>query len=322
MRKDRSAASLLPCPGVAFDVGFVARIERFSARMSAARERREALGARAHALGGHEFVGYRAYHAGDDPRQIDWNALARLDRVLVRVTRREAGERWLVVVDASASMGAGPPGKLQRAAECAAALTALAIRSGARARIVAIPGAIPRANPRAVSAADMVRDAQATVGATRSRGTWIEIDRRARLPQALAFLSDLRAEGRATRADLAAAVERSRDVARLFVISDLTSFEPSDVIRAASARRRTSAFRILAPHELGLAADGRVEWVDPEDGARLDVEIDAGARGRYEVELGAELERWRRACARAGVTHAVHASTSAFEDVLAGSLTP
>jgi uncharacterized protein (DUF58 family) len=298
MRKDRSmTAPTVPFPGVAFDAGFAARIERFSARIAAARERRAALGTRGHAPDGHEFVGYRAYHAGDDPRNIDWSALARLDRVLVRVTRREAGERWLIVLDASASMGAGPPGKLQRAAECAAALSALALRTGSRARIAAIPG-------------------------ENARATTIEIDKRARLGDMLAFLQGLHARGRATGADISSAVASCRDAARLFVLSDLTSFEPADVIRAASARRRTSAVRILAPHELGLGPDGRVEWIDPEDGARLDVEVDEGARGRYEVELGKELERWRSSCARARVTHDVHASTTPFEDILTRSLAP
>jgi uncharacterized protein (DUF58 family) len=297
MQNDRpDSAAILPCPFVAFDTGFAARIERFSARIAAARERRAALGTRALAEGGHEFVGYRPYHAGDDPRRIDWSALARLDRVLVRVTRREAGERWLVVLDASASMGAGPPGKLQRAAECAAALCALAVRSGASARVVAIPRATPTAA--------------------------VEIDRRARLGDALTFLGGLRAHGRATSQDLSAAVATCPDAARVFVLSDLTSFEPADVIRIASARRRTSAIRILAPHEIGLAPPGRVEWVDPEDGARLDVEIDEATLGRYEVELGAELERWRSACARARVTHGVHASSVAFEDVLARTFSP
>jgi uncharacterized protein (DUF58 family) len=297
MPSDRSkSAPILPCPRVAFDESFVARIERFSARIAAARERRAGLGTRAGAEGGHEFVGYRAYHAGDDPRRIDWNALARLDRVLVRVTRREAGETWLVVVDASASMGVGPPGKLQRAAECVAALCALALRSGAHARIVAIPGT--------------------------GRERMIEVERRARLGEALAFLERLRAEGRATSADFARAAAMGRDAARVLVISDLTSFEPADVIRVASARRRVNAIRILAPHELGLAAAGRVEWVDPEDGARLDVELDAATLGRYEVELGKELERWRAACARARVTHTVDSSTTPFEDILARTFAP
>jgi uncharacterized protein (DUF58 family) len=311
---DRSVP--LPCPRVAFETGFAARLERIAAEIHASRERREGLGSLAGALGGSEFVGYRAYTPGDDPRRIDWDAYARLDRALVRVTRREAGERWAIVVDASASMGVGPPGKLQVAAEVALGLTALALRHSARAFVAAMP----RVEGRARS---------------------IEIDRRARLADLFAFLESLEARGRADRADLLALERDLRGAQRVFVVSDLLSFAPGDVTALASARCSVHAIRILAPRELGAARalapavdgprgddvraiaagstraqPGAVEWVDPESGERIALELDASSIERYEHELSHELESWRVACARVRAEHVVASSAERFESIV------
>lgn len=285
-----SASNSLPCPRVVFAADFVARLEKFSARISANRVRREELGTFAGAHGGSEFVGYRAYHPGDDPRRIDWSAFARLDRALVRVTRREVGARVAIFVDASASMGVGPPGKLQRAAETALAIAAACLRTSSRARIA------------------FVSDADA-------RNPSIVIDRPAHLRSALAVFSAVEARGVATGAHFARALANDRTSARVVVISDFMSCLPADLVAHATQRRTLDLVRILAPHELGAARTGRTEWFDPEDGARLDVHVDEGTRARYELELGRELERWRSACAAARVAHTLHASSDAFEDI-------
>lgn len=51
-----------------------------------------------------EFVEYRPYRQGDDPRRIDWKLVARTNRVYVRVSQQRAVLRTMVVLDASASM--------------------------------------------------------------------------------------------------------------------------------------------------------------------------------------------------------------------------
>ena len=133
-RARRSVA--LPCPDVRFAPDYLGRLERLGARLSAARQRREGGGAARLAGGGEEFVGYRPYRAGEDLRQLDWDLFARLDRPYVRISRREAAELWTIHVDASASMGVGPPGKLQKVAEVAGAIASLALRGRAEAQIV------------------------------------------------------------------------------------------------------------------------------------------------------------------------------------------
>src|SRR5207244_10997756 len=90
---------------------------------------------------GIELEAYGAYVPGDDPRHLDWNAVARLDTLLVR---RFTAERELVVhllLDASASMAVpARDGKLAMARELARARAYDAPRAHAVARIAVLSG--------------------------------------------------------------------------------------------------------------------------------------------------------------------------------------
>jgi uncharacterized protein (DUF58 family) len=66
-----------------------------------------------------DFAEYRDYHPGDDFRRIDYQALARLDLVLVRLFEAEQDLTVRLLVDTSASMTAS---KLRQAVRVAAAL--------------------------------------------------------------------------------------------------------------------------------------------------------------------------------------------------------
>jgi uncharacterized protein (DUF58 family) len=72
---------------------------------------------------GLEVSDHRPYQAGDDPRQIDWNAEARLRQLSVRVHEAEGQAHVHVALDTSRSMRA----KFEFAARIAAALTYVAI---------------------------------------------------------------------------------------------------------------------------------------------------------------------------------------------------
>jgi uncharacterized protein (DUF58 family) len=54
---------------------------------------------------GIEFTDYRDYSPGDDPRSVDWNLYARLDRPYVRLYEEEEDMVISVLVDGSHSMG-------------------------------------------------------------------------------------------------------------------------------------------------------------------------------------------------------------------------
>lgn len=69
-----------------------------------------------------EFEDYRQYVPGDDLRHIDWNVLARLDRLFIKIFQEEQDLALHLVIDTSPSMEAGSPCKLIFAQQLAMAL--------------------------------------------------------------------------------------------------------------------------------------------------------------------------------------------------------
>ena len=51
-----------------------------------------------------EFSDYREYIPGDDTRRLDWNALARFDRLYMKLFMEEQESQVMILLDASASM--------------------------------------------------------------------------------------------------------------------------------------------------------------------------------------------------------------------------
>jgi uncharacterized protein (DUF58 family) len=54
-----------------------------------------------------EFVEYRAYGEGDDPRYIDWNVFARTGKTYIKRFLGETNSHLMIMLDSSASMGYG-----------------------------------------------------------------------------------------------------------------------------------------------------------------------------------------------------------------------
>jgi uncharacterized protein (DUF58 family) len=69
-----------------------------------------------------EFADYRNYVIGDDLRFLDWNLLARLDKLFIRLFMEEEDLHFYILIDNSLSMDFGAPSKLHYAKRVAAAL--------------------------------------------------------------------------------------------------------------------------------------------------------------------------------------------------------
>src|SRR5260221_10237456 len=84
-----------------------------------------------------EFADHRAYSPGDDFRRIDWNALARLDEVTIRVTESREDVGLYVILDCSQSMASGDGANAHPAPQLAAGLAYLGLNQLAVARTCA-----------------------------------------------------------------------------------------------------------------------------------------------------------------------------------------
>ncbi len=284
--RERTRAELLPSPRVSFAPDFLARASRLAALLSAARERREGAGRAAFLGAGVEFVGFRPYRPGEDVRAVDWALLARLGKPYVRISRKEASEHWAVLLDASASMGVGVPGKLQRGAEVAAALASIAARARFELEVQL----------------SNVREA-------------FRVRRAGDLRGLLAFLEGARAEGSAGFAALLAEGRRFRRPGALFCIGDFLDLEPGALLSAV--RRGQSAFllQILAQEELSPPR-GAVRWVDAESGQSLAIELEHEVRGAYEARLARRIEAWSKAAVERRAFHGCWSAATPFEKIV------
>lgn len=279
-------------PRVELAADWPERAGRFAAAFEAELARREGGGRGALLGSGHELAGHRPYRAGDDPRTIDWNVTARSDRPFVRVTRRDARERWRVVVDSSASMGVGPPGKLTRAAEVAGALALFGVRRDAEVELV-LAGHAPLVLRRRVPGA--------LHAVARELSTWSAAP--AGTPPA-AFEAGGPARG----------------LARCIWIGDPFALDPRAVFERFERVPARHVLHVCAPHELAPPALSAAVWHDAESERSLLVPLDARARADYARELELALAAWSDAARRRGARHAVGSSAQPFEELARAAL--
>ncbi len=222
---------------------------------------------------GTELAQLRPYEAGDDVRHIDAAATARTGNPHVRLHVPERALTTWIVLDLSPSMAFGTARRLKADVAEGAALVfgRLAVRRAGSVGLVAFGAGACRVLPPRGSkpgtvalrrllaqgvAPDGHADAEALAGALRRAG------RLARQPGLVVVISDFR---------------------------DQRGWErPLGSLRV---RHSVLAVEIIDPREAELPAVGHLALVDPETGARLEVNT---SRRRVR-ERFAELERERRA---------------------------
>ena len=248
-----------------FDEGFLRQLERLLLLMRSA-VRGGLKGGRRSVKRGQsvEFADYRDYTMGDDLRQLDWNVYARLERLFVKLFVEEEDVTVTLLIDASASMAAGTPGKLLFAKRAAAALGYIGLASEDRVGVTALSGRTARRR-------------------TAMRGS-------GRVFRLLADLSAIEpAEGPTdllVAARHAGAQLHGRGI--VVLLSDLLDPNADKVIRELAATgSELIVMHILSPDELDPALEGDLRLVDSETGEGLDVTVDLATVDAYKARLAA-----------------------------------
>ncbi len=199
-----------------------------------------------------DFADFRDYYPGDDLRRLDTAALARLDKLLLKLYDAEDDLTLRLLVDVSASM-AGE--KLQRAKELAAALGFVALTRRDEVVISEFPPVGP---------------------ARRFRG-------RGAAAEMFEHLGGLEAAGE-TRLSNAAdrLLTQSGNAGLVAVISDLLAADADDGLRRLPARgAELAVVHLLHPGDLDPDLEGDLELVDAETSERVEVSLDAAALADY-----------------------------------------
>ncbi len=263
----RGRAAFLPSavdPTV-FDEGFLRQLERLKVMMRAP-VRGGLKGGRRSVKRGQsvEFADFRDYSLGDDLRQLDWNVLARLERLFVKLYVEEEDVTIHFLIDTSASMATGDPQKLLFAKRAAAALGYIGLASEDRVAITALGGRVGRRQVSLRGSGRVFRLLSALSGVAAGDGA-----------------TDLLAAARHAGAQLS-----GRGV--LVLLSDLLDPNAERVIRELAATgSELIVLHVLAPDELDPQLEGDLRLVDVESGDGLDVTIDLAALDAYRERLAA-----------------------------------
>ncbi|MGP4095100.1 DUF58 domain-containing protein [Nonomuraea sp. KM90] len=232
---------------------------------------------------GIDFTGLRAYSEGDDARHIDWNVTARLDEPHLRVFTEDRELTVWLVLDRSASMTAGRPGRGKHdvLAELALVLARLFGRGGNRVGALLFDTGMLRVVPPGTSRRHALR-----IGA--------ELDRTSA------------AHGGATT-DLAEMLDAAGRLARrralIVVLSDFIGegdWERS--LQRLARRHEVVALRIVDTADDVLPEAGLIVVEDAETGEQLVVDsADPLLRVRFHAAVDARDARLTAGMRRAGV---------------------
>ncbi|GAB2947942.1 DUF58 domain-containing protein [Nonomuraea fastidiosa] len=234
---------------------------------------------------GIDFTGLRAYSEGDDARHIDWNVTARLDEPHLRVFTEDRELTVWLVLDRSASMAAGRPGRAKHdvLAELALVLARLFGRSGNRVGALLYDTGMLRVVPPGTTRKHALRIAA-------------ELERTAE-----------RAAKRGATTDLAAMLDAAGRLARrralVLVLSDFIGegdWERS--LQRLARRHEVVALRIVDSADDVLPEAGLIVVEDAETGEQLVVDsADPLLRVRFREAVEARDAGLAAGMRRAGV---------------------
>lgn len=246
---------------------------------------------------GYDLAGLREYAEGDDARHIDWNVTARMDEPFVREFTEDRELTVWLVLDRSASMLAGAPGrgKDDVLTELALVLARLFARGGNRVGALLYDnGAVRVVRPGSGRAQALVIGS--AVGSTRPHARDEGRGRRRR-----ARADDARPTDLAAMLESVASIARRRSL--VLVVSDfIGTGDWQRPLSRLTHRHEVVALRVVDAADDALPEVGLVVVEDAETGEQLVVDSgDPLFQARFRAGVRARDEALVDGMARAGV---------------------
>ncbi|MGL4442480.1 MAG: DUF58 domain-containing protein [Alsobacter sp.] len=240
-----------------------------------------------------EFADFRPYVVGDDLRFLDWNLLARLDRLFLRLYQEEEDLHFYILIDNSLSMDFGTPTKLRYAQQLAAALGFVGLVNLDRVVVEAFNERLTQSMPAA-------------------RG-------RRSLGRLLTFLNGIEPAGPSHLArSLRTFSLKATGKGVVVLISDFmdkSGYE--DALRYLIARQMdVYVVQVLAPEEIDPPLVGDLRLVDVEDADTAEITVSAALLKRYRANLDAFRGGLADFCAKRAVTYLFTSTEVPFERLI------
>lgn len=224
---------------------------------------------------GVDLTDLREYQAGDDIRQIDWNATARSERTYVRESLAERGlDVWFLAdVSASIDWGTAECLKRERTVELVETASALLTRQGNRTSALLFAGGTTGVVPPGAGrdhvrrVASLIRSAprQPTPGPTNLATALLHLGRLVRQPSLVLIVTDF-----------------------------LVQPGWQAPLRTLAQRHEVIGVRVVDPREANLPDVGIVTFEDPETGDQVTVDTsDRRLRERFTLAAHKQSARLR-----------------------------
>jgi uncharacterized protein (DUF58 family) len=263
-----------------------------------------------------EFADYRDYTPGDDPRRVDWNIYARLERPYIKLYEDEEDLTVHVLLDVSPSMqwrdeAAPASAKWDRAVQLAVAMCYIALSSGDR--LILETNTVTNAAGSLRARFGPKRGVAATSGV-------IEFLERAALPVEVA-------DGRVPQNPQTAALSLNPWWKRYaldarpglcVIISDFLDVDgyAEGLNALGSSRLDLHVLHTLSPDELDPEFAGDLRLRDIETAGTQDVSLDDAALNQYRQRLNQWTGEIAEFCRRRGGKYHLTDTSDALEKVV------
>jgi len=237
-----------------------------------------------------EFADFRSYAPGDDFRLIDWNAYARLDRLMLRLFVAEQELPFNLFVDLSGSMDWGAPNKSRAAKQLSGALAYVALSALDRVRLTVFAD-----GPTSGGAPYRGRHA--------AQGLFARID-------------SFPVGGPTDYARLVAPISRQRPGMSILITDGLgeSPIEPA-VTALHLARQEGAVLQLLAPQEVTPDWTGDARLKDAETGVEREFTATPATQGAYRAALARRTADIERIAQRRGLRFARLTTDQSIEDM-------
>jgi uncharacterized protein (DUF58 family) len=240
-----------------------------------------------------EFADHRHYSSGDDLRFLDWNIVARLDKLFVKLFLEEEDLHVSLIVDTSASMDYGTPNKGTYAKQIAAAIAYIGLSNHDRVSLYPYADGLT---------GEMV-------GMRGRSGTRRMLDYLGSLEYALASNLTLACKQYAIR-------HPQRGI--VLIVSDFLDKGGYETGLRFLLGRDLDVYmiQVLAPDEIDPPVTGDLKLTDVEDGDAAEVTVSRALIHRYKHNLQAYCNGLKEYCTRRGISYLFTSTDVPFDQMI------
>ncbi|MDD4494123.1 MAG: DUF58 domain-containing protein [Eubacteriales bacterium] len=284
-----------------------------------------------------EFSDYREYATGDDFRRIDWNAYGKFEKLFLKLFMEEREAPINIMLDTSASMNFGEPGKSVASRRLAAALSFIALANYDRLGLYGLTdkatpqGEILRGRytfPKILNFLENISYEGTTDLLNAIKGCKISSDRGVTI-----LISDMFSQGESTSTSSTLAAATSTTTSRTTTAPAATSKAAASKAAASSTSPTLASLEevikylryrkqdvylchVLSPQEIDPELDSDMRLIDSETGDFRDIAVSSFVAEAYRKVFKEYIHELEAICMANGAWYMLLPTTIPIEEMI------